>query len=82
MIAQSGDGTRIASVPWQGSVVSIWDTQSRKRLLALPEEETPIWCMTWSPDREQLAVGSADGRLVIWNLAKAKALLDEIGLGW
>jgi WD40 repeat protein len=82
MIAQSGDGTRIASVAWQGSVVSIWDTRSRKRLLALPEEQSPISCMAWSPDLEQLAVGCSDGGLVIWNLAKVKALLDEIGLGW
>jgi hypothetical protein len=35
-----------------------------------------------SPASSSPAVGSFDSGLVIWNLAKMKAQLDEIGLGW
>ncbi len=76
----SMDGSWLASC--HGSMVSIWDTQSRKCLLVLPEEQSTIWIMAWSPDQKQLAVGSADGGLVLWNLPKIKAQLDQIGLGW
>jgi hypothetical protein len=35
-----------------------------------------------SHDKELLAIGRSGGDLVIWNLPKIKAKLDELGLGW
>lgn len=61
---------------------TIWDMESKKLLVALPEERSAVWCVGWSPNRELLAVGTSDGGLVIWNLPKVKAQLAEIGLGW
>jgi WD40 repeat protein len=78
-IALSSDGAWLASS--HGNFVTIWDTARGNLLLKLPEEHHTLASL-WSPKRELLAVGSSDGGLVIWNLPKINAQLDEIGLGW
>jgi hypothetical protein len=47
-----------------------------------PAESTLIWSLAWSPDGERLAVGLADGGLVMWNVPKIQAELTRIGLAW
>jgi tetratricopeptide (TPR) repeat protein len=42
----------------------------------------PSGPIAWSPDRERLAVGLADGGLAIWNVPKIKDQLARIGLAW
>jgi serine/threonine protein kinase/WD40 repeat protein len=79
-IALSSDGVWLAS--GHGRFVSIWDMASGQLLVQLPEEDSSIMSLAWDTKRELLAVGSFDGQLAIWNLAKIKAQLDEIGLGW
>jgi WD40 repeat protein len=79
-IALSSDGGWLAS--GHGRFVSIWDMASGQLLLQLPEEDSSIMSLAWDTKRELLAVGSFDGQLAIWNLAKIKAQLEEIGLGW
>jgi WD40 repeat protein len=79
-IALSSDGSRLAGC--YGRKVSIWDTASRKFALTLPQEQGEIYSLAWSPNKERLAVGTGDGGIAIWDLAKIKAQLDEIGLGW
>jgi WD40 repeat protein len=78
-LALSTDGTWLAQ---GGLAPRIWDLESKKLLLVLPEERAPPWSYAWSPDKAHLAVGSPGGELVIWNLLKVKAQLDAIGLGW
>jgi WD40 repeat protein len=80
IIALSADGARLASSG--NRTVTIWDTESHKLLLALPEERSSVWALAWSPDRERLAVGSSDGGLVIWNIGKIRAQLREPELDW
>jgi WD40 repeat protein len=62
--------------------VTVWDMAAKKLLVALPSEPGSVCSVGWSPNREQLAVGAADGGLVIWNLPKIKARLAEIELDW
>jgi WD40 repeat protein/serine/threonine protein kinase len=62
--------------------VTIWDMKTHELVLALPEERGTIWSIAWSPDKHLLAVGSAHGGIVIWDLPKLKAELSRIGLGW
>ncbi len=76
--ALSADGTWYAM---QDTAVTIWDTQSGKQLLALPEEGSKVLSLAWSPNREQLAIGSTD-ELVIWNLPQIRAQLALMGLAW
>jgi WD40 repeat protein len=65
-----------------GPQPSIWDVENKKLLLALPGERSAAWCVAWSPDKERLAVGTADGGLVEWNLPKVRKYLADIGLDW
>jgi WD40 repeat protein len=75
----SGDGAWYAI---GGPQPSIWDLENRKLLLALPGERSAGWCMAWSPNKEQLALGTADGGLVVWNLPRVRKQLADIGLDW
>jgi WD40 repeat protein len=79
VLALSADGAWLAV---QGSVVTIWDTRNKEVVLALPKEPGGLLSMAWGPDRKRLAIGSADGRLVVWNLPAIRTQLDGIGLGW
>jgi WD40 repeat protein len=65
----------------QGRRISIWDVRNGKLLVELPEQHRTAFGLAWSPRDSLLAVSTADG-LVIWNIAKIKARLDAIGLGW
>jgi WD40 repeat protein len=38
--------------------------------------------MAWSPDGHELAIGSADGSVAIWNIPSIRAQLTQIGLNW
>jgi WD40 repeat protein/serine/threonine protein kinase len=79
ILALSADGHWLA----QSTLApQVWDLERKKLLLLLPEERTYPWSLAWSPNQEHLAVGMPSGEVVIWNLPKIKAQLDEIGLGW
>jgi WD40 repeat protein/serine/threonine protein kinase len=77
-IAVSADDIHVAL---QGRRICIWDVRSGKHLVQLPEQHRTAFGLAWSPRDSLLAVSTADG-LVIWNIAKIKARLDAIGLGW
>jgi WD40 repeat protein/serine/threonine protein kinase len=80
IIALSSDGAKLAGIC--GRNVTIWETARGELSLRLPEVQGLIYSLAWSPNRERLAVGTSDGGLAIWDLAKIKVQLDEIGLGW
>jgi WD40 repeat protein/serine/threonine protein kinase len=65
----------------QGRRICIWDVRSGKLLVQLLEQHRTAFGLGWSPRDSLLAVSTADG-LVLWNIAKIKARLDAIGLGW
>ena len=61
---------------------TLWSSQTGSRVFSLPQESGPIWSLALSPDGERLAVGQADGGLVIWSVPKIQAQLARIGLAW
>jgi WD40 repeat protein len=79
-LTSSVDGAWIAIGGKEG--VTVWDMEARKLLLALPVEHSAILRLAWSPNREQLAVGTAHGEIAIWNIPKVRAQLGELGLDW
>jgi WD40 repeat protein len=76
-VAASVDGRWLANAD-----PTLWSSKTGSRGLALPPESTLIWSLAWSPDGERLAVGLADGGLVIWNVPRIQAELTRIGLAW
>jgi WD40 repeat protein/Flp pilus assembly protein TadD len=77
-------------------VLETWDTRTARKVsslrqaghlaprayIAFSPPGSSIWSTAWSPDRERLAVGQADGGLAIWNMRKVQAQLAQIGLAF
>jgi WD40 repeat protein len=78
-IALSKDGSRFAGL-LQPDVVSVWSTSDRKMLYSFRPEQSDIWSLAWSHDGNRLAVGLADGGLVVWDLPTIQTELARIGL--
>lgn len=78
-IALSPDGNWLAGLSLS-DVVNIWDTRQRKDLFSFRPEGSSVWSLAWTPEGSRLAVGLADGRLAIWDIAKINAELASVGL--
>jgi WD40 repeat protein len=79
-VALTHDGRLFA---WAlGSKVTIWDTQQKRPLLALPPERGVVWCLAWSPDGQFLAAGTSAGGPMIWSIPKIRHELAKLGLDW
>jgi WD40 repeat protein len=74
-------GCLSADGAWYAVGGKIWDMAARKFRVALPAELSVVRRVAWSPQAERLAIGTANGDLVVWNLPRVKAKLAEIGLG-
>jgi WD40 repeat protein len=79
-LAASPDGHWLATDP-APSAVTLWALDSGQRF-DLPRERSAVWSLAWSRDHGRLAVGLADGGLVVWDLPEVRAQLARIGLGW
>jgi len=82
-LSLSPHGRWLAADSISGRAVNLWDTQSRKLLLSLPEQQdSTIPGLAWSPDNNLLAVARSDGMLAIWNLESIRSQLGQFGLDW
>ncbi len=64
-VAYSPDGRYLASAV--GMKVRIWDPSNGEALLTLLGEDEYVNAVAFSPDGEQLATGSANGTVALWN---------------
>jgi WD40 repeat protein len=78
-VAASDDGEWLAV---NGMPVSIHDWTRKELLLALPRERNAVWSMAWGRGRELFATGTADGRLVVWDVPRLREQLRRLGLDW
>jgi WD40 repeat protein len=60
----------------------VWDTQTQKLLLVIPQERSPIQSLAWSPDKKILVLGFFDGSSALWNIPQVRVQLAELGLDW
>ncbi|MHC4507780.1 MAG: protein kinase domain-containing protein [Planctomycetota bacterium] len=82
-LSLSPHGRWLAADSISGRAVNLWDTQSRKLLLSLPEQQdSTIPGLAWSPDNNLLAVARSDGMLAIWNLESIRSQLGQLRLDW
>jgi WD40 repeat protein/serine/threonine protein kinase/tetratricopeptide (TPR) repeat protein len=80
-VAASQDGRWLAT-DTEPSMVTLCSSQTGSRVFSIPQEGGPVWDFAFSPDGERLAVGLADGGLVIWNVPRIQAQLAQVGLAW
>ncbi len=81
-LSLSPNGRWFAADSFSGRAVNIWDTQDRRLLLSLPEQDSAVHRIAWNPDSNLLAVGRSDGVLVIWNLESVRDQLGQLGFDW
>ena len=69
----------------------LWDFGTGQRVaadaplspeLAVVPDKSGNWSRAVNPDKTRWAVGFGDGSLVLWDLDRVRALLNEAGLGW
>jgi WD40 repeat protein len=73
-------GGRWAATAGPDNSVALCDLDGGTRLLALPPEESEVWCLAWSPDGQRLALGLSDGSISLWDLAQVRDRLDDFGV--
>ncbi len=70
-IAFSPDGERIA-VGNDDETLTIWDAQTGKNLLKVPQTKAAISAIAFRADGKQLLTGDWDGRLSLWDAANGQ----------
>ena len=63
-----------------GPIDTLWSSQTGSQVFSFPQESGPIWSVALSPDGERVAIGLADGGLVIWNVPRIQA--NSAGSAW
>lgn len=66
-VAWHPKGDRIAITTISDFSVRVWDTNERIWVRALPEHQSIIMCLAWSPDGQFLAAGGYDCTIRIWD---------------
>ncbi|NUN95774.1 MAG: protein kinase [Candidatus Omnitrophica bacterium] len=86
----SPDGSRIATASGEtvwGSAVEtavdnsarIWDVASGRQEWVLGGHLSNVWCLSWSPEGDRLATGSADRTIRIWDTHTGEILRSLVG---
>ncbi len=79
-IAQSPDGTQIASGSASDNTVRIWDASTGEELACLRGHRSTVSSVAWSSDGRRLASGAWDGTLLIWDL-ESLGIVHEVSCG-
>ena len=76
-VAFSPDGKTLACDRWLNTV-HLWDTETGELLQEFSGHTDSIYSVAFSPDGRTLASGSADGIVLLWELAPALPETDSI----
>lgn len=66
----------------RGNLVSVWDLNTFQQIVSLPPSHELVWSVTWNADASRIALGYANGNLVVWDLIAVNRQLQPFGLSW
>lgn len=66
----------------RGRQISVWDLKNDVELVTLPETQGLAWSIAWDLNSSQIALGDANGNVVVWQLNAINDQLQALGLGW
>jgi WD40 repeat protein len=76
----SPDGSLLAFDTRSVRGVEIWDPKTGHFLYSLPEENSTVYWLAWSPNSRRLAVSRENGDIAIWNLREIERILAKLSL--
>jgi serine/threonine protein kinase/WD40 repeat protein len=79
-LSLSPDGTKLAIAQPAGRNVDIYDPKTGRLLYSLPDENTLVGCLNWSPNSQRLAVSRSNGEVAIWNVFEVEQTLAKLEL--
>lgn len=79
-ISWSPDGKQLAATGYEPGTITVWDIDTGKEAAKFTSRNFN-WCLAWSPDSRQLAVGTFDGNTLVWDVASGEELLSLSGPG-
>jgi WD40 repeat protein len=59
-------------------MVQIWSTKTRKEVVALCGHKDIVWCMTVSPDGQQIASCSANRTIQLWDVTTQHTVISPL----
>jgi WD40 repeat protein/tetratricopeptide (TPR) repeat protein len=76
-VAFNHDGSRLASIggkPFRSGEVKVWDVATGKLIFSLPAPVGRAQGVAFSPDGERLASSTANGLVMVWDVATRRAV--------
>jgi WD40 repeat protein len=73
---------RLCAVALPPNRLLLIDPMAGDEIAMLPAEAHVLCRVAFSPDERFLAVSSTDHHVLIWDLEKLRAKLEELGLNW
>jgi WD40 repeat protein len=80
-LAFSSDGRTLASGAEQG-VVILWNGETFERVVTLRAGQGQTRCVSFSRSGDRLAVASYYASTIVWDLARLRRSLADMGLDW
>jgi len=75
-------GSSLCAVALPPDEILIVDTTTGAELATLPASSSILWGVSFGPDDRFLAATSSDHRVLLWDFAKLRHELHELGLDW
>jgi WD40 repeat protein len=79
LVACSPDGKWLLTKTDRRNVV-IWNTESWEQSIVLPAERAGVDTVAWHPHSNQIAIGTSDGLISLWNLSMIRDELKTLRL--
>jgi WD40 repeat protein len=80
-LAFSSDGRLLASAGEERQAI-LWDGTTGAKVLELPPQESPIFCLAFEPNGSRLAISGVEEQITVWHIGLVRERLRGLGIDW